>query len=191
MPLYIYRLEIYVSNQGLGNSSQPLTPPATKPKGREVIHYRRGSTTPHKEMTIFPLNQVYNAVEDYGLFPRPWFEIVDEPIVAAHENQQLPRAVLTITLGDGALPAAFGGGQIKCRCSEEATGCLCSEGAGRWWAECLVNGLRIDWQDVSSSSERVQLDYCHARHPQCRYTYATVTPSRSTYNTSAVTRLPR
>ena len=32
LPLYIYRLEIYVSNQGLGNSLQPLTPPATKPK---------------------------------------------------------------------------------------------------------------------------------------------------------------
>lgn len=118
-------------------------------------------------------------------------EVVDGPIVAAHENRQFPRAVLTITLGDGALPAAFRGGQIKCRCSEEATSCLCSEGAGRRWAECLVNGLRIDWQDVRSSSERVQLDYCHARHPQCRHTDATVTPSRSTYNTSAVTRLPR
>ena len=58
-----------VSNQGLGGSSQSLTPPATKPKGSKAID----SAILHKEMKLFlPLE--LNTVGDYGLFLRPWFE---------------------------------------------------------------------------------------------------------------------
>ena len=62
-----------VLNQGLGNSSQPLSP-ATKPKGRKAIYYRIDSATLHKEMKLFFPLEVDNSVEDYELFPTPWFE---------------------------------------------------------------------------------------------------------------------
>ena len=41
-----------VTNQALGNDSQPL-PPATK--GRRVIHYRIDGATLHKKVKFFPL----------------------------------------------------------------------------------------------------------------------------------------
>ena len=64
-----------VSGQGLENNSQPLTPSATKPKGRKAIHYWVDSATLQIESgSSSPLNQVDNAVEGYELFLRPWFE---------------------------------------------------------------------------------------------------------------------
>ena len=52
---------------GSRESSQALTPPATKPEGRKAIHCRIGSAT----RSPSPLNKVDNAVEDYELLPRP------------------------------------------------------------------------------------------------------------------------
>ena len=34
---------------------------------------------------FFPLNQVDNAVEDYELFPRPWFETAGTILNFSHE----------------------------------------------------------------------------------------------------------
>ena len=48
-----YDMVSAVSSQGLGNSPQPLIPPASKPKGRKSIHYRIDSATLHKEMKLF------------------------------------------------------------------------------------------------------------------------------------------
>ena len=58
-----------VSNQGLGNSSQPNTAGV---KGRKTIHYRIGNAEMHREMKLSSrLNQVGSAVEDYELFRDP------------------------------------------------------------------------------------------------------------------------
>ena len=64
-----------VSNQVLGNSSQPLTPLTAKPGRRKTILYRIDSATPHKETKPpLPTNQLDNAVKDHEPLPRPWLE---------------------------------------------------------------------------------------------------------------------
>ena len=61
-------------DQGLGNSSQSPTTLSAKLKGREAIRYQMDSQ--ENEAPFFPSNQVDN-VEDYELFPGPWFETAE------------------------------------------------------------------------------------------------------------------
>ena len=42
-----------VSDQGFGNGSQLLLPPATKPEGRKATRCRVDSATLHKEMKLY------------------------------------------------------------------------------------------------------------------------------------------
>ena len=88
-----------VSNLVLRNSSQSRTLSVIKSKGRKAIHYQLDSAILHKEMKLFfPLNQVADAVDDYELFPRPWFKAIST-IASGSRCCTIPKAEIRTSSG--------------------------------------------------------------------------------------------
>ena len=62
-----------VPNQSLGNSSNPNTT-SYDAEGEKSVSLPDSQCYTVQRSSFSPLNQVENAFEGYGLFPRPWFE---------------------------------------------------------------------------------------------------------------------